>query len=253
MLRRTTYGNPRLPLVIFLHGFLGDGTDFEEVMKNLSDIFYCVSYDLPFHGLSSGFPSGKDPVQSVLSTLLPLRPHMFVAYSMGGRILLNLLPHLQFHKIVLLSVDFLPLGKEEKKQRKEAEKKQAEQLHKESFTTFLRNWYSQPLFKTLQKKEALYRHMMEKRHSQEPRALSKALAHFSPRVLTTDPYFFSGFSAPLLYLAGAEDSKYARRAHSLPSHVPGAEISLLPEASHALHVEAPKEVAEAIQQFEVYT
>ena len=38
------------PTLVFLHGFLGSSTDWNETVSLLQDDFYCVTIDLPGHG-----------------------------------------------------------------------------------------------------------------------------------------------------------------------------------------------------------
>ena len=43
-------GNSNKPLILFLHGFMGNSHEFDEIVNLLADDFYCLSIDLPGHG-----------------------------------------------------------------------------------------------------------------------------------------------------------------------------------------------------------
>ena len=51
-----TLGFPEHPAIVFLHGFMGSGADWDPVMAQLSESHYCVAMDLPGHGNSCRVP-----------------------------------------------------------------------------------------------------------------------------------------------------------------------------------------------------
>ncbi|MBM3192107.1 MAG: alpha/beta fold hydrolase, partial [Chlamydiae bacterium] len=52
MLNTFCYGHEKKTALIFLHGLFGDALDFSDIISLLKDDFFCVSFDLPGHGLS---------------------------------------------------------------------------------------------------------------------------------------------------------------------------------------------------------
>ena len=49
-LHTITLGNPSLPRIVFLHGFLGSGSDWLPVTRELQNDYCCLMVDLPGHG-----------------------------------------------------------------------------------------------------------------------------------------------------------------------------------------------------------
>ncbi|MDJ0775394.1 MAG: 2-succinyl-6-hydroxy-2,4-cyclohexadiene-1-carboxylate synthase, partial [Mastigocoleus sp. MO_167.B18] len=52
-------GNPHKPLIIFLHGFMGNTGEFDEVISIIAEDFYCLTIDLPGHGKTQVFGSDE--------------------------------------------------------------------------------------------------------------------------------------------------------------------------------------------------
>lgn len=46
----TFTGSSDKPLILFLHGFMGNSHEFDEAITLLSKEFYCLTVDLPGHG-----------------------------------------------------------------------------------------------------------------------------------------------------------------------------------------------------------
>jgi pimeloyl-ACP methyl ester carboxylesterase len=57
------------------------------------------------------------------------------------------------------------------------------------------------------------------------------------------------FEKPTLLVVGEEDEKFQGIAQQLASGMPNARISVIPEAGHAAHLEAPDEFARVVGEF----
>ncbi len=253
MLFRKEYGKRENPTLIFLHGFLGSNLDFQLLIDYLKDDFFCVALDLPGHGESkeiefSDYPSFENVL---LKTLLPYqdKPLSLVGYSMGGRIGIQIASKVQAFSLVLISSALEPLSPQEKKIRENWEQKQIDSLTKDSFSNFLENWYSLPIFKTLKEKATLYNCMIQKRTTENPKALAKVMRVTSPIYLDAPPLFLSQYSKPLLYLSGKKDLKYQEQALKVKRRFNHAWIHSEENASHALHLEAPQSISNQIKNF----
>src|SRR3990167_930173 len=105
-------GNPSSPKIAILHGFMGSHLDFIPLAYSLQNQYHCLLFDLPGHGRASL----EDPLEAVKKTLLHEGPYeILLGYSMGGRILLHLLPQLSFEKLIIISSSLGPQTEEEKK------------------------------------------------------------------------------------------------------------------------------------------
>jgi pimeloyl-ACP methyl ester carboxylesterase len=83
-------GRPRAEAVVFVHGFLGSGADFQSLLEDVGQVAYAVAPDLPNFGRSqrSGELSGTvqgyaDHLAAVLADLGIERVHL-VLHDFGG-------------------------------------------------------------------------------------------------------------------------------------------------------------------------
>jgi 2-succinyl-6-hydroxy-2,4-cyclohexadiene-1-carboxylate synthase len=98
------YGPEDKPLILFLHGFMGSGRDWEKVISLLSEHYRCLSLDLPGHGESAqlnrhlnwNMKTTADGVCQLLNNT-GIRKCYMVGYSMGGRRVSNMINALRFN------------------------------------------------------------------------------------------------------------------------------------------------------------
>ncbi len=86
-------------LLICLHGIAGRGKLFENVTRPLWDDYTVLALDLPFHGPTEWYSElyTDEELAEVLRLFLQQENHercSLMAHSMGGRLVLGLLPHL---------------------------------------------------------------------------------------------------------------------------------------------------------------
>jgi 2-succinyl-6-hydroxy-2,4-cyclohexadiene-1-carboxylate synthase len=137
--------NP-LPTVLALHGFLGQGADFERFKKNLDvtliapDLFKGNNFDL------SSFESVA--VQIVNQVANIKEPKIFVGYSLGGRIGLHILKFFPdvFDHYIFLSTHAGLNSEVEKTERKANDLAWSQKLKNLSWSDFLLAWNAQPVF-----------------------------------------------------------------------------------------------------------
>ena len=83
----TTYGDPRNPPIVFLHGIRLGGKIWEEHALALADEYYVVTPDLPGHGALVDLPFEPAVIDAFLAhigTMLSSRPPLVIGYSLGG-------------------------------------------------------------------------------------------------------------------------------------------------------------------------
>lgn len=105
-------GNSNKPLIVFLHGFMGNIHEFDEAISLLYDEFYYLTIDLPGHGKTQVLGSDEcytmaNTAQALINLLdqLKISQCFLVGYSMGGRLALYLTLHFpeRFPQVVLES------------------------------------------------------------------------------------------------------------------------------------------------------
>ena len=93
---RTTTDSTLLPLVL-LHGWMGCGDDYTEIIEVLKSRFYCIAIDLPGHGKTEviggdvgyGFTNTAIGIIQLLDSL-NVDCCSIAGYSFGGRLALYL-------------------------------------------------------------------------------------------------------------------------------------------------------------------
>lgn len=218
-------------MITFLHGFLGSPEDWKEVRKELS--VSSITLSLPGHG--------DDPIDiETFENQIPDQT-ILVGYSMGGRLALQ---YAKKHpenvkQLILLSTN--PGLKKGRKERLEWDETWITLLENEGMESFLEKWYAEELFSSFRFTEAIKQRRMQ--HC--PDHLVQVMRNYSPAKMENLWPHLPHFSFPLLFLFGEDDIKY----HTIGAELqPNFECEWIPNASHAIHLEAPKEVAHHIMR-----
>ncbi|MEL7245711.1 MAG: 2-succinyl-6-hydroxy-2,4-cyclohexadiene-1-carboxylate synthase, partial [Cyanobacteria bacterium J06573_2] len=183
-------GNSNKPLILFLHGFMGNSYEFEETVNVLVNNFYCLSIDLPGHGKTQvlnddcyTMAKTADGLVNLLNELLhelKISQCFLLGYSMGGRLALYLMLHFHeyFHKVILESASPGLLTEKEKVERVKRDgqiaRKLTRMIAKDDFKSFLDNWYNQPIFGNI-KNHPQFEQMINNRLLNNPVELAKSL------------------------------------------------------------------------------
>jgi 2-succinyl-6-hydroxy-2,4-cyclohexadiene-1-carboxylate synthase len=238
-------GNPDLPKLLCLHGFLGSREDFSSVFEQLSAEFCCLSIDLPGHGRTqieqaSGYGMAA-AAQGLIQLIeeLNLAPCYLVGYSMGGRLALYLACRFpQYFSGVLLvsaspglSTDF------ERTERQKKDEALAVRLETDSWPNFVKQWYDQPLFSTL-KSHPAFKTLLQSRHKNCPFELARALRGMGTGVQPSLWEALPSLRLPLTLVVGALDFKFLALNQAMKDCCPSAQLVTVP-AGHAVHFEAP--------------
>jgi 2-succinyl-6-hydroxy-2,4-cyclohexadiene-1-carboxylate synthase len=198
-----------LPKLYFLHGFAGDPHDWDGVISHLSG-YECIPLSYPFQLQQSG---------------------ILIGYSMGGRIAL----HSDCPKIVIGGHPGLR-AQEEIKTRLVQDHYWIEKLKSASIQAFFKEWYSQPLFASLQL-HSIFPSLLERRYKQTAEILiqqlkTHSLAHPSPNPKNA------------FFIHGALDKAY--RDLYLERQISSQGVE---GAGHACHLENPLETAQQIKKY----
>jgi 2-succinyl-6-hydroxy-2,4-cyclohexadiene-1-carboxylate synthase len=240
-----TIGNPSLPRILFLHGFLGSGSDWLPVTRELQNDYCCMMVDLPAHG-SANLLQTQPPddffIQTVDALAALLRqsaspPCSLVGYSMGGRIALALLlRHAElFSKAVIISASPGLKTEKERIDREEHDEKVARKIER-NFDGFIEAWYEQPLFATL-KSHPIFKEIESERKINDPQNLALAL-----RLLGTgqQPSLWEALKnnrVPVSFFAGEKDERYVEIGHQMVKLTPESDLEIFPHCGHTLHLE----------------
>jgi 2-succinyl-6-hydroxy-2,4-cyclohexadiene-1-carboxylate synthase len=241
----TAIGDPSQPPLLFLHGFLGDCTDFAIAISDLSQAFYCIAIDLPGHGKTEVL--GNDESYSMTSTvqgLIQFHQHLIqhpcglIGYSMGGRLGLYLALYFPkyFTKIILESASPGLKTEAEKAVRRQYEDQLIQDLTQSSFTQFLEQWYCQPLFSTLRNHPG-FPAMFARRLHNNPFELAKSVQLLGTGHQPSLWEKLSDNQLPLLLLVGELDDKFVAINQEMVQRSPTTELAIVEGCGHTIHLE----------------
>jgi len=247
-------GDQTLPILLFLHGFLGSHADFDRVIEPLSHQFCCLAVDLPGHGqtiVEGAVEQYTMPqtAQALVAWLdqLTLEPCWLVGYSMGGRLALYLALHFpqRFRGALLLSASPGLMNPTERQARLQHDWALADQLEAD-FPTFLDHWYRQPLFASLRQQPHFEQILAQRSHA-NPASLATSLRYLSTGNQPPLWDHLAQHTQPLRLLAGAGDRKFCAIHQAMADRCPTAHPAIIPDCGHAIHYEQPTRVIEEIQ------
>lgn len=271
---------------MLIHGFMGSPEDFTPVAERLSANYPCIAPCLKGHGPLAlnttrdikshprhfeEYLNPTDPwpyslqaqaehIENVLNQI-GIDEIYGVGYSLGGRVALqwalgeNENPRL---KALCLTAAHTGLAPDQKtrQQRFDQDIQIAKRLEDitlaqssiESWEAFLSFWYALPLFGRLQQ-HSNYAQLIQRRRTHNPQLLAEVILQ-SSNALQKD--YRSALAKlakqlPCLYIAGAEDHKYAKLATDLNQE--GIPAVIIPGVAHALPVENSTRYGLLLQQF----
>lgn len=247
-------GNKHKPVILFLHGFMGSGSDWDETIKYLSSRYHCLTVDLPGHGKTEydGEILFEETADILIESLdqQKIKQCFLAGYSMGGRLALFLtLRYPQyFRKVVLESASPGLRTEKEREERILHEEEIVEKLTSGDFSAFLKEWYSETLFKGLNKHEK-FEQLLKARMKNDPKKLTKSL-----RLLGTgkQPSLWrelKNAQKSILLLVGELDTKFqsiARRMKELNSFI---QLEMIENCSHNIHFQQPEQFARHLHQY----
>lgn len=199
--------------LVFLHGFLGNDLDWQGVIQ---------SFQNRYHYYFSFFENTD----------------FQIGYSMGGRIAMT---NLTTPTVLIASHPGLET-ESQIAERIAFEEKWISILENETLELFLIKWYASPLFSGLKT-------IPKERFQLTKEEIKSTFLKFS---LAKQPPFWNTLSEltlPLLYIVGEKDDKYREIGERLKRSNSRIQTAVVSDASHAVHLEKPKEVAELIEKF----
>ena len=245
--------NSDCPVLVFLHGFLGSGEDFEAVISRLGARYSILTIDLPGHGKTKvsevyTMPKIADAIAALLDTLKIPQASLF-GYSMGGRLALYLALRFpeRFPKAIVESGSPGLKTEQERSQRLKRDFELADQLET-NFSQFLSKWYEQPLFQSI-KQHPRFNQMIEQRSQNDPVQLARSLREMSTGAQPSLWEELSAHQNPLLLIVGECDRKFIEINREIASICPTAELAIIPDAGHNVHFENPEAISTQIIGF----
>lgn len=239
------------PTLVFLHGLLGSGRDWLQVVNLLSRKYPCLAVDLPGHGHSrllqaDGF---EQTSQWLTETLVSrgVKHYVLVGYSLGARLAMYHACHQADDpkaKLagLMLEGGHFGLPQSGRAARLDNDQRWAQRFASQPIAEVLADWYQQPVFSSLNHDQR--QGLIAKRSDN----LGSSIAHMLLATsLAKQPLLQSqltGLVTPVHYLCGEKDQKFTLLAA-------GSDLSyqVIEGAGHNVHIEQPYAFAGAVDDF----
>ncbi len=256
-------GNSNQPLILFLHGFMGNCHEFNAAISLLSENFYCLTVDLPGHGETQVLDSEEyytmpNTAQGIINLLdeLNIFQCFLIGYSMGGRLALYLTLHFpeRFSQVVLESASPGLAREVDRLERVRRDNQIAQKLTRiaqnqnNDFAIFLSTWYSQAIFGNI-KNHPQFEQLITSRLQSNPNELVKSL-----RLMGTgnQPSLWEKIKRnqrPILLLVGEYDDKFIDINTKMADICKYCRLKIISHTAHNTHFENPQAFVENINIF----
>lgn len=252
--------NAHKPIILFLHGFMGNIHEFDEVIKLLFDDFSYLIIDLPGHGKTQVLDDEYYTMASTATAIIQLLDQLkidqcyLIGYSLGGRLALYLTLHFpsRFIKVILesaspgLATEMARLARI--KSDAQIARKLNRIINKDDFYHFLNNWYQQRIFGKI-KNHPQYQSMIASRLTNYPPNLVKSLQFMGTGSQPCLWELLTENTIPLLLLVGEEDQKFIDINIAITEKCNFAKLQIIHDVGHNIHLENTLAVVQNIQDF----
>jgi 2-succinyl-6-hydroxy-2,4-cyclohexadiene-1-carboxylate synthase len=234
--------------IVLLHGFTHTGRSWDPVVARLSERYRALAPDLRGHG--EAWDARPVGLAECAGDVAGAAPERFVlgGYSMGARVALHLALGSPQRVEALVLVGATPgiADPVEREARAAEDAALAEQIESGDIEAFAERWGRNPLFKGQPPEVAQAAH--EDRLRNRPAGLAAALRGLGQGA--SEPVWgrLGELRMPVLLVVGERDARYRKLGERMAAALPSAELLVVPATGHAVHLEAPAIVAEAIAQ-----
>jgi 2-succinyl-6-hydroxy-2,4-cyclohexadiene-1-carboxylate synthase len=229
------------PPLVLLHGFTQTARLWGPFGDSLSKAHTVVGVDLPGHAGSEGvradLPETAELVHQAVLSAVGTEPCDLLGYSLGARVALHVATGtgMALHRLVVIGATGGMEDADSRAERRRSDEAMAAALEASGdVDAFLARWVGGPLFASLGNAAQLSE---RRRNRAEGLASSLRLAGTG----TQEPLWdrIRGLAAPLLALAGSDDTRFAAHARRLATTAPLGVMSLVPGGGHAVHLAQP--------------
>ncbi|HEV7807622.1 MAG TPA: alpha/beta fold hydrolase [Solirubrobacteraceae bacterium] len=234
--------------LLLLHGFTQTGRGWDEVVRHLGgETYRPLAPDLRGHGAAG--PRRPIDMDSCVRDVAALAAGRFAlaGYSMGGRIALHVaLAHPErVSRLVLVSTTAGIDDPRERAQRRARDDELAAWMAQQhTIAEVADRWGAQPLFAG-QKPEVAAAARAD-RLCNAPEHLAAALRGIGTGVMAPLWERLGELRMPVAVLAGERDPKFVALARRLAGALERSSLTIVPDAGHALALEAPAAIVAAI-------
>jgi 2-succinyl-6-hydroxy-2,4-cyclohexadiene-1-carboxylate synthase len=244
---------------MLLHGFTGSGEHWAMTAAGLRNAYRVIVPDLIGHGRTES-PAALEHyrIENASADLISLLDALAISsvgllgYSMGGRLALYTAVHYPTRIKTLMLESASPglRSAEERTARRRSDEALAASIEQDGIESFVDTWERLPLFAS---QAPLSPQQLERLRAGRLRNTVVGLAN-SLREMGTgvQPSLWEKLpllKMPTLLIAGALDAKFTTIAQQMHALLPDAQLAILPDAGHTVHLEQPEAFSEAVIAF----
>jgi 2-succinyl-6-hydroxy-2,4-cyclohexadiene-1-carboxylate synthase len=225
------------PALVLLHGFTNSGASWQPVLSGLGERYRAIAPDIRGH--ASAGASEPVTLTAVIEDIAALTPGSFTlaGYSQGGRIAMHAALALPDRVTRLLLIGASPgiADDAERSTRRLADERLAE---------FVTHWAQTPILADIPPEIAEISHQDRLRST--PAGLAAALRGLGTGALPSLWDRLGELQMAVQLFAGQRDPKFTAIAQEMAARIPHATVHIVPGAGHAVHLERPDVIVEAL-------
>lgn len=245
--------------LLLLHGFTGSAASWQAHIPIFEKHFSTLALDFLGHGKSD---APIDPMRygmkwcvadlvEILDELEIARTNV-LGYSMGGRVALhfaNAHPE-RIENLILESASPGIENEMERAARAARDAELAEKIDGDGIEKFVETWTNIPLFATQTRLPQIVRdNLKQQRLQNRAYGLANSLRGLSVGVQESLWEQLPNIRVPTLLMAGQLDQKFSNIAKEMCKAVPNAQLEIVTEAGHSVHLEEPKRFDQVVLNF----
>ena len=168
----------------------------------------------------------------------------WLGYSLGGRMLLHLvLAHPNMvRRAVLIGATAGLATSAERAERRGTDEALAERIEQDGVDVFIERWLAMPMWDGLPEAAQF----VDERRTNTADGLAGSLRLAGTGAQDDLWPRLGEIDVPVLVLAGGRDQKFTAIGRRLAAALPHGEFRAIPDAGHAVHLEAPERTAQAV-------
>lgn len=237
------------PPLVVLHGFTQTGRLWGRFGDLLADEHTLIAVDLPGHGdsgsIRADLPTTAGLVADAVRAVLGEEACTLLGYSLGARTALHVATGatLSLRGVAFIGVTAGIEDAAARQRRREADDAQADRLEASGDVDgFLAGWLDGPMFDRLGATAA----NRTERHRNSASGLAASLRLCGTGIQAPMWERLPSLGAPVLALAGSDDTRFASHAVRVARLAPYGVASLVPGGGHAAHLAQPEQTARLV-------
>lgn len=238
------------PPLVLLHGFTGSSRNWALHLPHLASCFRTIAIDLLGHGRTTapanperyGMARSAADLEALLARIVA-EPVTLLGYSMGGRLALYcaLAYPERVRMLILESASPGLVDLEARRERVARDTALAQRIEAEGIEAFVRYWENIPLFARQQHLPIHVREeLRQQRLHNRPHGLSNSLRGMGTGEQPSLWKQVHQIPMPVHLIVGMLDEKFVDINRRMAAQIPKAELVVVPEAGHTVHLEQPQ-------------